>query len=244
VTSSTRAFDGVVVDIEGTTTPLSYVYDVLFPYARDRLRDFLASHETSLVDALELLCEEWKADVARGEEVRSLVGDDDGGASAWAPYVEWLMDRDRKSPGLKLIQGRIWDGGFASGALRGVVYPDVAPAFARWKKAGAQVAIYSSGSVLAQRQLFSHSTAGDLTGDIDSYFDTGVGAKREESSYRRIATAMGLAPDRIVFISDVAAELDAACDAGFDTRLCVREEEVESRATAHSAVSTFDSVDV
>jgi enolase-phosphatase E1 len=244
VTASGRTFDGVVVDIEGTTTPMSFVYDTLFPYAREGLRGYLAAHENSLSDALSLLCDEWKEDRARGEPVESLVSDQDGSASHWAAYLEWLMDRDRKSPGLKLIQGRIWDGGFTSGTLRGEVYADVAPAFARWKQAGAQVAIYSSGSMLAQRQLFSHSTAGDLSGFIDSYFDTGVGAKRESSSYRRIVTALALAPERALFISDVPEELDAASDAGMSTRLCVRGEKPDTVVDDHEIVFDFETIEV
>jgi enolase-phosphatase E1 len=242
VSDPKRSFDGFVVDIEGTTTPVSFVYDVLFPYARVHLHDFLDTHKNALVDAIELLRDEWQEDIAQGETVESLVKDTSGDASEWAGYLEWLMDRDRKSPGLKLIQGRIWDGGFADGTLSGEVYQDVAPAFARWKASGALLAIYSSGSVLAQRQLFSHSTAGDLSGFIDSYFDTGVGAKRETSSYRRIATAMILAPERILFVSDVPAELDAARDAGMDTRLCVRGADAVS-AGPHPIISSFDMID-
>jgi enolase-phosphatase E1 len=244
VTAGGRTFDGVVVDIEGTTTPASFVYQTLFPYARDGLRGYLAAHENSLSDALGLLCDEWRDDVARGEPVESFVTDENGGASQWATYLEWLMDRDRKSPGLKLIQGRIWEGGYTSGTLRGEVYADVAPAFARWQLAGAQVAIYSSGSMLAQRQLFSHSTAGDLSGFIDSYFDTGVGAKRESSSYRRIVTVLALAPERALFISDIPEELDAASDAGMSTRLCVRGENPNIAVHLHETIFNFETIEV
>src|SRR5262249_41645976 len=122
-------------------------------------------------------------------------------------YLEWLMDRDRKSTGLKIIQGEIWRGGVESGVLRGEVYPDARPALERWRAAGRRIAIYSSGSTAAQQLLFGHSTAGDLTPFIDRYFDTTVGAKRSSQSYTAIAKVLELPPRSLLFLSDVDAEL-------------------------------------
>ena len=227
---------GVVLDIEGTTTPVSFVYDVLFPYARERLGRFLASHQDgdTIRDALELLQSEWLADTEAQADAGHLVSHPERseGSALPAPppfdssyasqYLEWLMDRDRKSTALKIIQGEIWRGGFESGVLRGDVYADVRPALERWRAAGRLIAIYSSGSAAAQRLLFGHSTRGDLTPFINAYIDTNIGHKRSTDSYTAIARALEIHTNALLFISDVDAELVAARDAGFQTRLCVR----------------------
>ena len=132
------------------------------------------------------------------------------------------MDRDRKSGPLKALQGRIWEQGYRDGELKGEVYPDVPAAFARWTADGVRIGIFSSGSVLAQQLLFANSTAGDLSRFLSCHFDTGVGAKGEAGSYRRIVEALGVAAARILFVSDVVKELDAAREAGLRTLLCVR----------------------
>jgi enolase-phosphatase E1 len=238
---SPRAWSAVVLDIEGTTTPIAFVHEVLFPYARARLTPFLATHAarrdvTSIVSALWL---EHRADVAGGEAPPPWVVERDPVGPV--PYLEWLMDRDRKSPGLKALQGLIWDEGYAKGELRGQVFPDVPAALARWRAAGLGLAIYSSGSVLAQRRLFQSTEAGDLSAHIDDFFDTGVGPKREPDSYRRIAAAMGRPASDILFISDVTAELAAARAAGFRTRLSIRPgNPAQPDATHFTAITDFD----
>jgi enolase-phosphatase E1 len=178
----------ILLDVEGTTTPVAFVYDVLFPYARRHLRRYLEQH---------------------------------GDASRLAEF-EALMDRDSKSTPLKELQGKIWEDGYRRGELVGDVFADVPAAFDRWHARGMQLAIFSSGSVLAQQLLFRHSSAGDLTRYIEHYFDTTTGAKIDRDSYRRIAAAMGSPPDAIVFISDTTRELDAARDAGMQTRIAMR----------------------
>ena len=227
----------VLLDIEGTTTPVDFVFRVLFPYARARVAAFLDSHG-SQPDVI--------ADVAglRAEHER----DRDSGRNPppWsegaAAYSRWLMDQDRKLTALKALQGRIWEGGFASGELRGLVYPDVPGALRRWTAAGRKIAIFSSGSVLAQKQLFGHSDQGDLTSMLSGYFDTTTGAKADAASYRRIAHALGETPDAGLFVSDVVAELDAARDAGFATALSVRTSSGPA-ANGHRAVRSFDELD-
>ena len=153
-------------------------------------------------------------------------------------YLHWLMDRDRKSTGLKSLQGKIWEEGYRSGDLRGEVYPDVAPALERWRRQGIDIAIFSSGSIQAQRSLF-RTTAGDLSRFIRDYFDTTIGPKAAPESYTRIAAALGRSPSEVLFLSDVSAELDAARAAGMQTALCVR-----NRGTApvamHPVIHTFD----
>lgn len=205
----------VLLDIEGTTTPLSFVMEVLFPYARKHLREHLERHQMSAEHRvmIDRLRDEYRIDSSGGENVPpwSAVG-----------YCEWLMDRDRKSTALKAIQGKIWEEGYAHGELIGEVYDDVPVAFEKWQAERVPIGIFSSGSVLAQQLLFRHSTAGDLTRHLRWYFDTTTGAKTEAESYRRIAAAMNIEAGDVVFVSDVTRELDAARNAGMQTRLAMR----------------------
>jgi enolase-phosphatase E1 len=155
-------------------------------------------------------------------------------------YISWLMDHDRKSTVLKSLQGKIWKAGFESGELKGPLFDDVPEALARWSAAG-KVAIYSSGSVEAQRLVFRHSIFGDLTGMISDYFDTRTGAKGDAASYTAIGAAMGVAPDEVVFFSDVVRELDAAREAGCRTCLVMREGNAKvDDAHGHRVADTFE----
>lgn len=223
------AVDAVVLDIEGTTTPIAFVHTTLFGYVRGHLTAFLAarSRVPEVAAALTLLVDEHAAE---RDASRPAMADE--------TWIRWLMDRDRKSTGLKLLQGLMWREGYRSGELRAEVYADVAPALQRWRAAGLSIAIYSSGSVEAQRLLFAHTNAGDLTPCIDRYFDTSTGAKRDADSYRRIAAALGLAPARVLFLSDVDAELVAGREAGLQTVLSIR----PGNAAAHFApsIARFD----
>jgi len=225
----------ILLDIEGTTTPIAFVQQVLFPYARARLHDYLTQHadDPEVRVDLALLRAEHAAEYAHTP-----------GLPPWDPeaYVNWLMDRDRKSTGLKSLQGRIWEAGYRDGELKGKgeVYPDVRPAFERWRKAGKQIAIFSSGSVQAQRNLFANTTAGNLSGFLSRYFDTTTGPKREANSYRKIAAALGHSPHGVLFVSDVVAELDAARASGMRTSLCVRgPEHPADSPTAHPRIRSF-----
>ena len=210
----------ILLDIEGTTTPIAFVHEVLFSYARTHARDFLAKNINSIEVSADvaLLREEHAVDVGNGQDPPALDEDSD----SIAAYIEWLIERDRKSTGLKSLQGKIWRQGYTDGSLKSQVYADVAPALERWRAQGSSINIFSSGSVLAQQLLFAHTEAGDLTRFIDNYFDTNVGKKGEAESYRRIAEALSLRPDEVLFISDVVAELDAATEAGMHTRLSIR----------------------
>jgi enolase-phosphatase E1 len=161
-----------------------------------------------------------------------------------AAYVESLMDRDRKSPALKQLQGRIWEGGYRAGVLQGEVFADVPPALERWHDAGLDVAIYSSGSELAQRLIFGSTVHGDLTRVIARFFDTAVGAKGAPESYRRIAAELGRAPDRLLFISDVTTELDAAASAGCRVILCVRPGNRPQPDHAYTVISSFEDLEL
>jgi enolase-phosphatase E1 len=240
------AIDVVLLDIEGTTTPIEFVHKTLFSYARERIQTFLeaSAGEPAVDAALDGLREEQRVDASAGESPPEWRDDSsDARLTAAAGYVRWLIDRDRKSRWLKELQGRIWEEGYRSGSLHGEVYPDVPRALSRWTGAGLLVGIFSSGSVLAQKLLFAHSNAGDLTPFLRWHFDTAVGAKRESASYRRIAETIGTAPSRILFISDVTAELDAAQAAELRTLLCDRGGNGSSDpACRHSVIGSFDQV--
>lgn len=226
----------VLLDIEGTTTPVAFVYETLFPYARARLKEYLAAHSQQLDVAADIarLRSEYVADREAGLDPPEWNTDADSAAA----YLAWLMDADRKSTGLKAIQGRIWEEGYRSGQLRGVVYDDVPRAFERWRAQGKVIAIFSSGSVLAQQLIFAHTNHGDLTPFLTAYFDTTTGPKRSPDSYRRIAAALGFETQEIIFYSDVAEELDAAREGGMHTALCVREGDAPENAR-HSVVCEF-----
>ena len=225
----------MLLDIEGTTTPFDFVYETLLPFARAQTRAFLARlwAEPDVTDLVAQLRIEHAADAAAAPAW----AEDPAGATR---YVHWLMDQDRKSTCLKALQGRVWEEGYAQGSLRGVVYVDVPRAFARWRGQGRRLAIFSSGSVLAQKLIFGHSTAGDLTPQLEAFFDTNTGPKREAESYLRIAGALRVRPGASLFLSDVVAELDAARAAGMATILSVRSG--EAPATDHPAVKDFDAV--
>ncbi|HEY2943661.1 MAG TPA: acireductone synthase [Vicinamibacteria bacterium] len=232
----------LLLDIEGTTTPVDFVTRVLLPYAREHVRDFLIRRAREVRDDLALLFAEHEADRRAGQSPPPWDdGSPAGSLDSATAYVHWLMDRDRKSTALKSLQGRIWEEGYRAGHLRGQVYPDVPRAFARWRAQGRDIAIFSSGSVLAQKLLFSRSEAGDLTPLIRAHFDTTTGAKGEAESYRTIARALGQAAEAVLFLSDVSAELDAARAAGMATGLCVREASAPT-ATDHPVVRGFDEV--
>lgn len=233
----------LLLDIEGTTTPVDFVYKTLFPFAARQVEAYLCQHaaDPEIKELIGELQREHASDAAKhpalgawrhattGEEITSA-----------AKYVRHLIAVDRKLTPLKTLQGRIWEEGFLGGALRGEVYEDVPRAFERWMKAGKRIAIFSSGSVLAQKLLFGHSTAGDLTPYIDGYFDTTTGPKREAPSYGAIAKAMGVQVTRVLFISDVAMELDAARNTGMQTALMVRAGMERPANEHHCPISSFD----
>jgi enolase-phosphatase E1 len=221
--SLAAGISAVVLDVEGTTTPVEFVHAVLFPYARARVRSFLVNQagEEAVRADIERLRREHAAEVAPPGPPwpeRPPLARLEGAVA----YVHWLMDRDRKSTGLKALQGRIWEAGYLSGDLRGQVYEDVPSALARLAAGGRRLAIFSSGSVLAQRLLFRHSTEGDLSGFIHAYFDTTTGPKQEAASYEKIAGALGRPVAEVLFVTDTPGEADAARDAGLRTALCVR----------------------
>ncbi|HEX6728521.1 MAG TPA: acireductone synthase [Pyrinomonadaceae bacterium] len=228
---------GILLDIEGTTTPISFVFDVLFPYARRHLVDYLERNfDLAEVRAdIAALNQEHAKDLTNGSQPPPVTEQD------IVEYAYWLMDRNSKSTALKSLQGKIWQEGYINGELKATVFPDVRPAMERWHNAGINVSIFSSGSVLAQQLLFSHTEAGNLAELINCYFDTQVGKKTDAASYKEISRALSLAPDQIHFVSDVIAELDAASEAGMQTSLCIRPGNMAQEPNAkHETIRTFD----
>jgi enolase-phosphatase E1 len=179
---------------------------------------------------------EVRADVAR------LGAEHPDDPAAVAAHVHRLMDQDKKSTGLKSLQGKIWEEGYRTGELRGEVYSDVPPALERWRRQEIDIAIFSSGSVQAQRSLFASTAAGDLTRFIRAYFDTTTGPKTAPDSYARIAAALERSPSEVLFLSDVGTELDAARTAGMRTALCVRPPGSAPSTGAHPVIRTFDDI--
>lgn len=195
-----------LLDIEGTTTPISFVYEVLFPYAREQFGSFLRKHWSDPEVRMEA--------AGLGEAINSA---DEATTAALA-----LMDEDRKVAPLKALQGRIWEAGYRSGQLKSQLFADVTPMLRARKTAGLRTYIYSSGSVLAQKLLFAHTPDGDLTELLDGYFDTTIGAKGEVGSYQKIAERVGIKPGEGLFATDVVAEAQAAREAGWQAALLAR----------------------
>lgn len=243
--SGADSIRAILLDIEGTTTPVSFVYETLLPYARRRLKQFLLEHrgEASIRDDIAALRSDHRADAEKNLNPPQWLDSSAGlELESAAAYALWLMDRDSKCSALKSIQGKIWQEGYRKGELRGEVYPDVPPAFSRWSRQGKMICIFSSGSVLAQKLLFGSTAAGASTGFLRAYFDTTIGPKNVPGSYSRIAAALALEAPRVLFISDSPRELDAARDAGMQTMLCVRAESAAGAATAHRVIHSFDEV--
>jgi enolase-phosphatase E1 len=224
----------ILLDIEGTTTPIDFVHKTLFPYSKQRIGDFVETHFSELQREVSLLVDESLIDESysgsvNGSDPRSVSG-----------YLAYLIDNDKKSTPLKSIQGKIWKEGYESGELKSIVFDDVLPAFERWIERNKTIAIFSSGSVLAQQLLFRYTDRGDLTPFISNYFDTNVGPKREAKSYQNIAGKLKTDPNKILFLSDIVQELDAAKSARMETALVVRKGNAEvSKPHEHEIISTF-----
>ncbi|WP_297925375.1 acireductone synthase [Metallibacterium sp.] len=218
----------VLTDIEGTTSDIRFVQQVLFPYARRRLPAWIAAH------ANEPEVGRWLDAAAREAGLATPAARD----TVVEALLAWI-DADRKSTALKALQGLIWREGYAAGDFVAHVYPDVEPALRAWRARGLRLFVYSSGSIEAQKQFFAHSAAGDLTPLFDGYFDTETGPKRETASYAHIADAIDMAPAHILFLSDIEAELDAARAAGMRTTLLRRPPSECTASSSHPCIHDF-----
>jgi enolase-phosphatase E1 len=232
----------LLLDIEGTTTPIDFVYKTLFPYASAHVESFLAARSGEA--EIQSICHELKAENAKDTDAGLAPpewrDDSRDEVSDCVAYVQWLMARDSKCAALKALQGKIWQQGFESGELHGEVYADVPSAFVRWRRQGREIAIYSSGSVLAQKLLFGSVPSGDLTQHIRNFFDTGVGIKTATTSYTRIAEAMEKSPREFLFLSDAEREVADAQSAGMFAALCAREAAGVERSPG--TIASFDEV--
>jgi enolase-phosphatase E1 len=215
------ACQAVVLDIEGTISPLSFVHDVLFPYARRHAAEYLRTHWNApeLRDAMRLMArdvgmtclEDWLAADSEVESQERILS-----------AIDRWMEIDAKLTGLKAFQGLVWDEGYRSGQLQSLIFPDVPLALAAWTSKSIRVAIYSSGSIAAQKAFLAHADRGDLLPYLSAHFDTTTGPKKEAESYRLIARQLQADPSKLLFISDVHAELDAARESGWLTALALR----------------------
>jgi enolase-phosphatase E1 len=222
----------ILTDIEGTTSSISFVKDVLFPYARERLPAFVVTH----ADTPEV--RHWLHEVAREAGLVSA-----GEQEIIDLLVRWI-DEDRKSTALKALQGMIWLEGYRDSDFRAHIYPDAARCLHKWAAAGIALYVYSSGSVAAQKLLFAHTEEGDLSPVFSGYFDTETGPKRSRASYARIAEVIDRNPAEILFLSDIVEELDAAREAGLRTALVARSGVEASLASSHPVVADFEAIDL
>ena len=235
----------ILLDIEGTTTPVDFVTKTLFPYASRKLDGFLRENAANpdIRTLIEDLHTQHGVDEQNGLQPPSWRGNSsEERLRSAAAYGQWLIARDSKGTPLKAIQGKIWQQGYATGELKGEVYPDVPVAFERWKRQGKKICIYSSGSVLAQQLLFGSVATGDLTPNISAFFDTRVGAKTEAESYRKIAAAVSQEPRSFLFLSDAAKEIEAARSAGMQAALCEREGNLKAGENVSRAVRDFNGI--
>lgn len=216
----------ILTDIEGTTSSISFVKDVLFPYSRRKLRDFLRDHTQDR--EVQAILEELFKKVGKRlsiEETAELL-------------TQWI-DEDRKEPILKDLQGLMWEEGYRKGELMGHIYQDAYQKLKEWHQKGIKLYVFSSGSVKAQKLLFSHTPYGDITYLFSGYFDARIGSKKSSESYLKIAKAVSLKPEQILFLSDVEEELNAAKSAGMHTVRLVRDGEAFSK---HTIVKDFYSI--
>lgn len=238
----------VLLDIEGTTCSVRFVSETLFPYAAAHVEAFLeARHEDCAVQGLVAqIAQAWSLDP--DPEARALLQSAPLNASPSArilPYLQWLIREDRKLTPLKDLQGLIWEEGYGCGALQGPLFPDVAPALRRWRKAGLGLSVYSSGSVKAQQLIYGYSNAGDLRPLFQQWFDTRIGSKLEPESYRRIVAQLNADPHDVLFISDSLTELKAASTSGLAVLFCDRNDSLSGSKDCggFAMIESFDGLD-
>jgi 1,2-dihydroxy-3-keto-5-methylthiopentene dioxygenase len=235
----------VLLDIEGTTTPVDFVYHTLFPYAGRRVEAFLLenSHKPEIQSLLQDLQVQHRLDATQGSGPPELQSEPaEARLRSMVAYIQWLISKDSKCTALKSLQGKIWQQGFVDGELHGQVYPDVPRALERWRRQNREISIYSSGSVLAQQLLFRTVASGDLTPHIAGFFDTQIGMKSAAESYKKIAASSGCAPRECLFISDAAKEVEAAQAAGMQAVLCDRDQHAPALPGAPASIPSFDEI--
>lgn len=251
----------VLLDIEGTTCPVQFVSDVLFPYAAREVNAYLTrhGHEHDIQTLLAELQKSWMQqedpearallhksgwaekpeDVSPAAETSSHTNDQ---IASLLPYIHWLIRKDRKVTAWKDLQGRIWQEGYARGELKADLFPEISRILRRWKELGLELSVYSSGSVAAQQLLYGHSQEGDLRPLFSHWFDTRIGAKQEMSSYQAIREVLGCMPAEVLFISDSTAELAAASAAGLQVIFSNREGNPERDSAGYASIQSLEEI--
>lgn len=217
----------IITDIEGTTSSISYVKDVMFPYSKQKLRDYIYDNWQQLDFLKEELSKKYNITPSKDMVINVL--------------SDWI-DKDLKEGILKNIQGHIWEEGFLKGELKGHIYDDAYEKLKEWKEKGIYLYVYSSGSVKAQKLFFSHTNYGDITYLFDGFFDTNVGSKKDPNSYANILKIIKASPKDTLFLSDVEQELDSALKVGINTILVLRGQDITD--SIHSIVSSFYEIDI
>ena len=220
----------IITDIEGTTSSLAFVKDILFPYARNHIADFIRTHAKDPLVQKSLL------------ETRNIIGSDLTTEQLIQTLIQWI-DEDKKITPLKTIQGLLWENGYLKGDFKGHIYEDAVVNIKKWKELGVRIYVYSSGSIYAQKLLFGHTKYGDLNPVFTDYFDTQIGAKTSVDSYQKIAASIAIEPEYCLFLSDIKPELDAAHEAGMHTIWLVRNGTPDQSAM-HLQVSNFNGIDI
>ncbi|CAM4730772.1 hypothetical protein PO909_022186 [Leuciscus waleckii] len=252
VAENTRVF---LLDIEGTTTPITFVKDILFPFIRENLEEYLSAHweEDECKQDVHLLKKQAEEDLRQNKAGpvhavdQTVHTDEEKAICEVVETVLWQMDADRKSTALKQLQGHMWRAAYMTGKIKGEVYQDVAPAVRRWRHRGLKVFIYSSGSVEAQKLLFRYSVQGNLLDLFDGHFDTNIGAKVDSKSYENIAERIGCQPEEIMFLTDITREAKAAEDAGLNVAVVVRPgnmELTEEERKHYTIVTSFNQLEL
>ncbi|MDV6236783.1 acireductone synthase [Leptospira ellisii] len=228
------SFELYLFDIEGTTTPIEFVHKTLFPYSVSKFGEFFrkGTLEKTVLDGL----------IREGKTDSSYSGEVSDSPETLSDYCRYLVSVDRKSGPLKEIQGRIWKEGYESGELKSLMFSDVPSFLERIRNSGKKAAVYSSGSVQAQKLIFEYSKSGDLTGYFSGYFDTAVGGKRESDSYARISRELGISPEKILFFTDIKEEADAATRAGYKVAVLERPGNVEQPEHTYTRLASFETL--
>lgn len=227
--------EAIVTDIEGTTSSIAFVKEVLFPYAAAAIPEHVRQrrHDPDVAAILDAVAD---AGGLPRDDIEALI----------AQLLRWIAE-DKKITPLKTLQGLVWRAGYETGAYRAHIYPDAAAGLRAWHARGIRLYVYSSGSIAAQRLFFRYSAAGDLSGLFEGHFDTTTGPKRSADSYRAIAAAIGLPADRILFLSDIKAELDAALEAGMKTCWLQRPDDISATdivESPHASARLFDDIPI
>ncbi|QDG53146.1 acireductone synthase [Persicimonas caeni] len=241
-------YKAVLLDIEGTTTPVHFVYEVLFPYAQRELQNYLEQHwsDPNVQEDLQTLIEHFAQEPRDDKGRPTGEGEDQSNVEAFKSEVieriNWAIDNDKKHSGLKSLQGRIWRSGYQNGELKAPLFDDVPAALRTWNERGAPVYIYSSGSVEAQKLLFEYTEEGDLRDQLSGYFDTHTGNKKEADSYRTISQEIGEQPGDVLFVTDNLQEAEAANEAGMKVAVSKRPGNAELSENPFPVIESFEAL--